>query len=40
LTTAGLLLGITTVTGLLGGLAFAITRPPDGRAIAPGQSIA
>jgi hypothetical protein len=28
------------VTGLLGGLTFAITRPPDGRTIAPGQSIA
>jgi hypothetical protein len=40
LTTAGLLLAITTVTGLLGGLTFAITRPPGGHAVAPGQSIA
>jgi hypothetical protein len=40
LTTAGLLLAITTVTGLLGGLTFAITRPPDQAAVAPGQSIA
>ena len=38
LTTAGLLLGITTVTGLLGGLTFAITRPRDPQAVAPGQS--
>ena len=40
LTTAGLLLAITTVTGLLGGLTFAITRPSDGHAVAPGQSVA
>jgi len=40
LTTAGLLLGITTVTGLLGGLTFAITRPSDPRAVAPGQPVA
>ena len=40
LTTAGLLLAITTVTGLLGGLTFAITRPPEPRVAAPGQPIA
>ena len=39
LTTAGLLLAITTVTGLLGGLTFAITRPPEPRVAAPGQPI-
>ena len=36
-TTAGLLLAITTVTGLLGGLTFAITRPADPRALVPGE---
>ena len=40
LTTAALLLFITTATGLLGGLTFAISRPPDGQAVSPGQSIA
>ena len=40
LTTAGLLLVITTVTGLLGGLTYAISRPSDPRAVAPGQPIA
>ena len=40
LTTAGLLLAITTVTGLLGGLTFAISRPPEPRVAAPGQPIA
>jgi hypothetical protein len=40
LTTAGLLLMITTVTGLLGGLTYAISRPSDPRAVAPGQPIA
>ena len=40
LTTASLLLVITTATGLLGGLTFAVTRPRDGQAVAPGQSIA
>ena len=40
LTTGGLLLAITTATGLLGGLAFAITRPRDPQAVAPGEPAA
>lgn len=38
LTTARLLLVITTASGLLGGVAYAVTRPPGERVIAPGQS--
>jgi hypothetical protein len=40
LTTAALLVGIATLSGLLGGVAYALTRPPDPRAVAPGQSSA
>ncbi len=40
LTTGGLLLAITTVTGLLGGVMFAITRPRDSQAVAPGEPAA
>jgi hypothetical protein len=40
LTTAGLLLLITTGSGLLGGLAYAVTRPPGERAIASEQPTA
>jgi hypothetical protein len=40
LATAGLLLAITTVTGLLGGLMFAITRPANPGTVSPGPSAA